>query len=170
MVLKQWINKFSEILKKYRYALIILLIGLVLMAVPGISNNNDVITNDSVDGNTSSLQSLEQKLSSLLSKVEGAGDVEVILTIAAGEEIIYQTNVDEGDSDTSTSKNINTVTVTDSDRNETGLIKQVKTEIYQGAIIVCGGADDPSVRFAIVDAVSRITGLGTNSISVLKMK
>ncbi len=170
MVPKQWINKLTEILKKYRYALIILLIGLVLMAVPGISTSNEVSAEDPVEANTSSVRSLEQKLSSLLSKVEGAGDVEVILTIAAGEEIIYQTNVDQGNSDTSSNSNINTVTVTDSNRNQTGLIKQVKTEIYQGAIVVCRGADDPSVRLAIVDAVSRITGLGTNCISVLKMK
>lgn len=170
MVVKQWINKFANILKKYRYALIVLLIGLILMAIPGVSERAETVSNEILETGTSPVELLEQKLSSLLSKVEGAGDVEVILTIAAGEEIIYQTNDDHADSDTSSSSNTNTVTVTDSNRNQTGLIKQVKTEIYQGAIVVCRGADDPSVRLAIVDAVARITGLGTNCISVLKMK
>ena len=113
---------------------------------------------------------MEDKLSALLSKVQGAGDVEVILTIAAGEEVIYQTNDDNSESDTSTSQNINTVTITDAERNQTGLIKQVRSEVYQGAIVVCRGADDPTVRLAIVDAVCRITGLGSNCISILKMK
>ena len=170
MDIKQWINKITVIFKKYRYALIVLLIGLVLMAVPGITTGGNVRSEDIENVKIPTIQSLEHKLSSLLSKVEGAGDVEVILTIAAGEEIIYQTNIDQGNSDTSSNNHINTVTVTDSDRNQSGLIKQVKTEIYQGAIVVCEGANNPSVRLAIVDAVSRVTGLGANCISVLKMK
>jgi len=39
-----------------------------------------------------------------------------------------------------------------------------------GAVIVCQGADDPQVRLSIVDAVSKVTGLGSDKISVLKMK
>lgn len=167
MEIKQWKNKMGEVFKKYKYAIIVLLVGLILMAFPGFDTD---IKTETVEAPKTSLQSLEQKLSVLLSKVDGAGEVEVILTVAAGEEIIYQTNDDYTDSDSSVSNNINTVTVTDSDRNQTGLIKQVKSETYKGAIIVCSGADDPTVRLAIVDAVSRITGLKTNCISVLKMK
>lgn len=170
MDLKLKINKISDTLKKYRYALIVLLIGLILMAVPSMGSREDTLSMKSVETTKSSVEMLEQKLSALLSKVQGAGDVEVVLTIAAGEEVIYQTNDDNSESDTSTSKNINTVTITDAERNQTGLIKQVKSEVYQGAIIVCRGADDPTVRLAIVDAVSRITGLGSNCISILKMK
>ena len=170
MVPKQWINKFTEILKKYRYALIVLLIGLLLMALPSVSRGINTSEMDSDISSASPAENLEQKLSQLLSKVEGAGDVEVILTIAAGEETIYQTNDDHTDSGDSTSSKVNTVTVTDSNRDQTGLVKQVKNEIYKGAIIVCHGANVPSVRLALVDAVSRITGLGANCISVLKMK
>ena len=170
MDIKKWTDKFGDVLKKYRYALLVLLIGLLLMAVPNVGKGNSVATDGENKTGISSVETLEEKLSSLLSKVEGAGDVEVVLTIAAGEEIVYQTDDDHSNSDSSSSINTNTVTVTDSDRNQTGLIKQVKTEIYQGAIVVCHGADDPSVRLAIVDAISRITGLGANCISILKMK
>lgn len=170
MEIKQWINKIGDVFKKYRYAVIVLLIGLILMAIPEIKSGTSAESNTSVDPGKSSVQSLEQKLSELLSKVDGAGEVEVILTVAAGEEIIYQTNDDCADTDTTFSNNRNTVTVTDSDRNQTGLVRQVKSETYQGAIVVCSGANNPAVRLAIVDAVSRVTGLGANCISVLKMK
>ena len=60
--------------------------------------------------------------------------------------------------------------ITDSDRKEEGLITQVDPPVYQGAIIVCQGADRGAVRLAIVEAVSRVTGLGADRISVLKMK
>ena len=62
-----------------------------------------------------------------------------------------------------------TVTVTDAQRNESGLVRQIVSPKYRGAIIVCGGADDPVVCLAIKDAVSNATGLGTDRISVLKM-
>ena len=49
-------------------------------------------------------------------------------------------------------------------------VQQVLPESYRGAIVVCQGADSPAVKLAIVEAVSRATGLGADSISVLKMK
>lgn len=170
MVISQLQTKLIEFLKKYRYVLIILLIGLILMLMPNKNGNNNINTNEISEVKRSSDDMIEKRLSELLSKVEGAGDVEVMLTVAAGEEIIYQTNEDHSESDTTTDFNIDTVMITDSNRNQTGLVKQVKPEVYQGAVIVCNGADDPSVRLAIVDAVSRVTGLGANCISVLKMK
>ena len=60
--------------------------------------------------------------------------------------------------------------ITDSNRNETGLIHQRNPPKYQGAIILAMGADDPAVKLAIVDAVSNVTGLGADKISVLKMQ
>jgi stage III sporulation protein AG len=73
-----------------------------------------------------------------------------------------QTNENGDDSDT--------VIITDSSRNESGLIRQVNPPVYLGAIVLCQGGDRPSVRLAIVDAVSKVTGLGADRISVLKMK
>jgi len=170
MVPKQWLDRFTEIVKKYRYAIIILLIGLLLMMFPNVGGSKKSTKVEADTIGPSSVEALEHKLSQLLSKVEGAGDVEVILTIAAGEETIYQTNDDYTDSDTSSSSNVNTVTVTSSNRDQTGLVKQVINATYKGAIVVCRGADDPSLRLALVGAVSKITGLGANCISVLKMK
>jgi stage III sporulation protein AG len=170
MAIKQQISKFSEIINKYKYAFLILLIGLILMIGPTLSGNENEDENEITKYELSKTEMFEEKLSVLLSKVEGAGDVDVMLTVAAGEEVIYQTNDDRIDSNASTDVHMNTVTITDSERNQTGLIRQVYPEVYQGAIVVCRGADSPSVRLAIVDAVSRITGLGANAISVLKMK
>ena len=60
--------------------------------------------------------------------------------------------------------------IVDADRKESGLIKQVNPQKYLGAIVVCQGADSPSVRLAITQAVSRIIGLSADKICVLKMK
>ena len=93
-----------------------------------------------------------------------------MLTVASGTETIYQTNSDSSTGGDTQTTRYETVTVTDASRNQSGLIRQVNPPNYLGVIVVCQGADSPSVKLAIVDAVSKITGLGADRISVLKMK
>ena len=42
--------------------------------------------------------------------------------------------------------------------------------VYQGAVVVCQGAGDSRVRLTVVDAVSVLTGLSSDKISVVKWK
>lgn len=39
---------------------------------------------------------------------------------------------------------------------------------FQGALIVCGGGDNPAVKLQIVEAVRALTGLSADRISVCK--
>lgn len=169
MGIKPFLEKLLGIIKKYRYAVLVLVIGLVLMTMPDLSKPTEE-RNAQVTENSAAEVTLEEKLANILTQVDGAGRVQVILTVAAGEEVVFQTDDDETVSTDSTTTKLDTVTVTDADRNQNGLIRQINPAVYQGAIIVCEGADNPTVRLAIADAVSKITGLGTNRISVLKMK
>ena len=155
-------------LKKYRYAVMIIIAGIILMRIPPLNNYLDNTKSTTVV--IEETPTLEEKLAETLSHLHGAGEVCVMLSIAEGERYIYQLNTDTTDQNENKSQRNTTVTVTDSSRNETGLIQQVIPTQYQGAIVLCTGADEPSVRLAIVDAVSKATGLGANHISVLKMK
>lgn len=160
-------RKVNALFKKYKYAFLILLVGLVLMAIPsGRKEKEEVYTETKVE----TVPSVEERIESILSKIDGAGDVEVLLSQAKGERILYQTDMDESVSENGTTNRVSTVLVTDTQRNENGLIVQVEPPVYLGAIVVSKGADNPSVKLAIVEAVSKITGLGANQITVLKMK
>jgi stage III sporulation protein AG len=169
MDIKATFGKIKELITKYRYALLVLLIGLLLMFFPNKEKNASTKVEHKQQTSTIT-ETIEKRLATILSHVSGAGDVEVIITISEGEEIVYQTDDNNSNTNDSVSSNISTVLVTDSERNQTGLIRQINPEIYQGAIILCTGADDPVVRYSIVDAVSKVTGLGANRISVLKRK
>ena len=162
-------KKAVSFLKKYRYALLVLAIGLVLMAIPGKSKEVDAQTDPSPPETAATL-SVSEQLAQVLSQIDGAGRVEVLLTEASGEETIYQTDENTSITDGSSSVQKDTVTVTDAQRNQLGLIRQINPPTYLGAVVVCQGADSPTVKLAIVEAVSRVTGLGTDRISVLKMK
>ena len=169
MELKDNVKKVTDKLHKFRYPILIVVIGLVLMRFPvaGESADNGMV---SVQTETAVDFNLEEDLGRILGRIQGAGDVYVMLTTTRGEEIIYQTDQDISRGTDTASQKFDTVTVTDANRNENGLVRQINPPKYLGAIIVCSGADDPTVRLAIVEAVSKVTGIGANKISVLKTK
>ncbi len=171
MELKKLQDKINPFFQKYKFVILILLIGIVLMMIPGTVSKNSSKKVE-INGNTitETIPSVQNELESILSCMKGAGSVRVMLKESSGTETIFQTSEDSSVSETSSSKKTNVITVTDSDRKEDGLVKQINPPKYQGAIILCQGADDPAVKLAITDAVSKITGLGADKIAVLKMK
>lgn len=161
-------SKAVDSVKKYRFALLVVLLGLALMLIPGKAKDAPETTTNKPT--TSQQQDdLSARLKEILSQINGAGRVEVMLSVAQGEKTLYQSNQDSTGGDNE-SIHMDTVIINDENRAQSGLIQQILPPVYQGAIIVCQGADHPSVRLAIVDAVSKITGLGADRISVLKMK
>lgn len=164
-----WVSVKSrglEGLKKYKYILVVILAGIFLMALP----EKNTQTPQPVQTAAASEPSLQQSLSTLLSKIEGAGKVEVLLTQAEGSETLYQTDEDRSSGETTMERRQTTVLVTNSTREETGLIRQINPPAYQGAVVLCQGGDNARIRLAIVEAVANATGLTTDKITVLKMK
>lgn len=160
-------RKLTEIIKKYRYVILVILIGIGLMLLPvGGEKKTQVTQTPVVQADTD----ITQELAQILTQIRGAGKVQVFLSRSAGEKTIYQSDADTTTSPDGGTKRQETVIVTDGDRAEQPLVQQILPPEYKGAIVVCQGADDASVRLAIVEAVANATGLGTDRISVLKMK
>ena len=168
MDLRKQLNKCSEFIKKYKYVAIVLLVGLILMMFPtGKKSENNTAKKDAV---LIPEETFEEQLSKILQQISGVGSAMVLLTEASGKQTIYQSNSNTSTSNDTTSNQTTTVIVTDSERAQSGLIQQINPPKYLGAIVICQGADSPAVRLAVIDAVSKITGLGSDRISVLKMK
>lgn len=160
-------GKILELGKKYRYALLVLVIGIGLMLLPG--NGRKVQPQEGQPMQEQEQVDISQQLAQILCQIQGAGKVQVMLTVAQGEKIMYQTDEDLASSEGGTSR-WDTVIITGADRGQSGLVHQVIPPVYRGAIVVCEGANKPAVRLSIVEAVSKITGLGADRISVVKMK
>lgn len=152
--------KSTEVIKKYRYALIVLLLGIALMAMPkwGKEDTKEPakVTIDVTDW--------AGELEKILSHIDGVGKVKLMLTLDTGQITVYQSDKSEG------GLRHETVIVTDSNRTQQGLIQHIRYPKYRGAVVICQGAADPAVRLAVVEAVADATGLGADRISVLKMK
>ena len=152
-------------LGKYKYVLFVILIGVVLMLLP-----NKTTRKAEPAETTISEVNEEERIQNILQMVHGAGRVAVYLKTERSEQYIYQTDNDTNSTTDRNDQSKDTVLVTDSERNQSGLIQTVLTPKYAGAVIVCDGADDAYVKLSIVDAVSKATGLGSDKISVLKLK
>ena len=145
-------------LGKYKYALLILAVGLFLMSFSG--KNVDEV-NHAEPVVIVQEESLEERLSSILSQIQGVGEVRVLLTELCGPESVFQTDGAEDRRET--------VIISDGSRGESGLVKQVLAPVYQGAVVVCQGGGNASVRLSVIEAVSNVTGVSTSRITVLKM-
>lgn len=156
-------RRLGEALKQYRYVALVILIGLMLLWLP-TESSTEIPAEEECTAETQI--PLQEELTRLLSSVSGAGRVEVLLTHAKGEETLYQQDVQTFD----TESRRDTILVTGADRGETGLIRQINPPVYQGAVILCQGADSPQVKLAMVEAVKCATGLTADRITVLKMK
>lgn len=163
MAIKQK-QMFLEMFRRYKYVLLVGLIGVGLLLLP---TGGKTETADKSVQPTQSQTTLESQLEQLLTQLQGAGKVKLLLTTAQGEQYIYQTDSNAGQNG---ELRLETVIVTGADRQENPVLQQTVGPVYQGAVVLCQGASDAAVRLAIVEAVSKATGLGADKICVLKMK
>lgn len=145
--------------KKYQYIILIVLIGVFLMLYPSKSKKQETL----IPVQEPAAQDLEAELAVILSRISGVGEAQVLLSEAAGSNTIYQMDTGQNQSHS------DTVIIMDSNRKETGLVKQILPPVYRGAVIACQGADSANVRLAVVEAVKSVTGLSADCITVLKM-
>lgn len=155
-------TQMKELAVKYKYVLVVLIAGLALMLLPGTQQEETVVSMEE----PRQQPGIQQSLEAILSNIQGVGRVQVLLTEAQGTRTIYVSD----ESAASDSRKTDAVILTNSDRTQRGLVSQVIPPVYQGAIIVCQGGDNPAVRLAVVEAVCDATGLSADKISVLKMK
>ena len=152
-------------LARYRYALLVLLLGVGLMLLPSKSERAQDPQPTENPGETP--DSLCRQLEQILSQIDGAGEVHCLLTWAEGSRTIYQT-------DTSRSGNgevkSSTVLVSTGSGTETAVTVGTIGPVWQGVIIVCDGADSAQLRLELTRAVRALTGLSSDQIAVVKRK
>lgn len=156
--------------RKYRYVAIVLLLGIILMLIPTGTKKHDESIPQEIGLEDTHLAITAEELECLLTQIKGAGNVKVLLTCSGGERRVFLTDQRTSSTDNSLSEESTAVMISGSNHSEDAIVSQVIAPQYLGAVIVCKGGDDPIVKYAVVDAVSKATGLGTNKISVLKMK
>lgn len=130
-------------------------------STPAVQSSTAPTTTTSAgEDNAAYIQQLEQRLQTLLEDVDGAGRCSVMVTLASGEETVYATDLEQGET---TSRSEHVIL------GEEALVERVQPPTIQGVAVLCEGGDDSSVQNAVTELVRALTGVGANHITVEKM-
>lgn len=124
---------------------------------------------------------LEEKLETILSKIQGVGEVNVCINYSETSEVVAmynensKTNLTE---ETDTSGGVRKIEETDTQKEiiyqedsgeKTPVTQKIVMPKIEGAIIAAKGASNASVKTNIIQAVEAVTGLSTHKIQVFEM-
>lgn len=140
------------------------------------------ITEETVQVSSTSLYKIDSELEGILSKIEGVGEVNVMITYSQTSQTVPLYNEDRTTKDTEeTDKSGGTRKITESDSKKDIIFKESDGEKQpitqsiispkiEGAIIAAKGAANVDVKTKIVQAVEAVTGLATHKIQVFEMQ
>ena len=151
--------------KKVQYFIIAILFVLLIIILFFFNKTDNKDTSENSYSIENYINSLENKLSNVLSQVEGAGKVEVVISVDSGmenvlatEKIIKDTQYGEESVETPIIVNGNTV-----------IIKELYPKI-KGVLIVSEGAKNINVMRRIQEATVSLLDIDLNQIEILTMK
>ena len=162
--------------------LIILLVGLlmVVIAMPVSDIKSDQTQdeqqvqkaeNASEDTYT---DALETRLENALAKVEGVGNVKVMITLASSSEKVVEkdremtSEVQEGESGEKNTSSSETAVYANGNGEEMPYVKQELSPRIEGVLVIADGGDNAIVIENITEAVQALFGVDTHKIKVMK--
>lgn len=164
-------EKLISYVKKYKYVALVVLAGVVLMLLPSGKGEQQTVSDQPVNVSEAySLAETEKRLERLLGRIRGVGQVQVMLTLKSGSSLQLAENRSTSLRDTENRQDRDVVTLNRGSGYEDVVVTEQTYPVYQGAVVVCQGAGDSSVNLAVIQAVSVLTGLGSDKITVVQWK
>lgn len=156
--------ELKELWGRYKYALLVVLAGMVLLLVPDgeHSRSQQVVEKETVA--RFDLEAMEEKLEHALSRIQGAGEVTVVLTLKEGTRQVLARDTKASDREQSSTA----VVVSQGAGLEQTVPVQNIYPKFQGALVVCDGGSDAGVKLQLLEAVRALTGLSAEKISICK--
>ena len=169
-----WKGLFRPENKKVRSnMMIVLLMGVLLLAAgksfsekPEEGTSSEVMEKMTV----SVERETEGRMAEILSKVEGAGNVDVMLTYRQTEEKTIARNESREENGESLRMEQTAILLEDGDGGTEPLILTETSPVVEGVIIAAQGADQPSVAAALHQAAQALLDVPAHKVAVLKMK
>ncbi len=171
--LKDKFRILYERIKKVKHIEIYIAVGLALIVAviyfstlkksPTTKVDNKI---DNVSPNFSTsgeyIDYLENKLENVITKVKGAGNVEVVVTLEKGFEYIYVT-----EEETRTTSNGTTITTTSVVMvNGQPIIQEEIYPVISGIVVIASGANDIAVKMDILSIIQTVIEIDNSKINI----
>ena len=118
-------------------------------------------------------QDIQKEMEEVLSCVEGAGQVRVMVTYRSGAEQVLATEERREESSKSTEASVQTeqtVVLADNGDGQSPIVLKEQSPIVEGVVIVAEGGEDPVVCGRLTEAAQALLDIPSHKIAVLKMK
>lgn len=157
---------------RFKIPMLFLALGLLLLSFSANGKKTQSAAQEPVPTKETAVpqDETQERLENLLSHIEGVGRVKLLLSQARSAESVYQTDTRRTGGDSGYTEELTTVFFQSSGAQKEPVVTMTRDPVYRGAVVVCDGADSASVRLSVINAVSSLTGLGSDKITVVKMK
>ena len=174
---KRKLPKPLAALLRYKYVLLVAAAGVALLLwpeSPSASLGGSAQESAQTAGAEDALREMESAMEDILEKIQGVGQVDVMLTLQSGGELVLAEDSSLRYSGSTQSpddydRSSQTVTVS-GDSGQDVVVTQEICPQYRGALVVCEGGGSDGVRLQVVEAVSALTGLGADRIAVVQWR
>ena len=119
--------------------------------------------------NTEEARMLEARLEDILSQMQNAGQVRVMVTFDNAQEKVIAADEQKSSGSSGISEASRPVKTSGSG-GESPIILTERMPKIRGVIVIAEGAADISVRFSLAAAVSTVLGIDENSVEVFAMR
>ena len=159
-------------IKKYKYVVLTALLGVLLLLLP--QNGNTAETGSTAPSAAESFdrEALQGEMETILSSLDGVGKLSLMLTVEGGGA--YELAQDEtaslkarGETLEEQTQKTETV-VLGSGTSAEVVVTHSRYPRFVGALVVCEGGDRADVQLKVTQAISALTGLSSDHISVIK--
>ena len=173
-------NKLSKYLNKRNLKILLLIaIGIVSMIVLwGFSTNNEKSSNiqktysNNYISTIDYCEMIENKLIEVLSAVDGAGTVKVMVAVDGSPELVYANEQDQTSSSNSsgsvTTSTYSSPIIIDANGGSSALVMTEILPAIKGVIVVSSGAGNVATKLDLLNAVSTLLDISVNQVTVLK--
>ena len=163
------VQKALQGIKKYKYVLLTALLGVLLLLLP---QNEKAADSGSATPSAAENFDREALQNEILSSLDGVGKLSLMLTVEGGgayelaqdETASLKARGEEVDEQTRKTETV----VLGSGTSAEVVVTHSRYPRFVGALIVCEGGDRADVQLKVTQAVSALTGLSSERISVVK--
>ena len=170
------VSRFKELPDRKRNIILCIIgaIALLIIVVSELFTGDDI---PSPQENRSEyaedyIERTEKELCSILEDIDGAGRVEVMITLESCYENVYakghSTQKDVDDSGEQSQLTEEYVIVKNGSGTEECLVVKVYEPVVKGVAVVAEGADNAQVKKAITETVCALFDISSNKVSVIK--
>ena len=167
----RWKAMFHPNNRKMRSNILLaLLFGIVLLAAGKGFSQTEEKEMAPLEAEVSICRETEQRMEEILSGVEGAGMVDVMLTYRQMEEKIIAQNESREESGETLRTEQTAVLLENANGDVSPFILTESGPVVEGVVITAQGADQPSVAAALHQAAQALLDVPAHKVAILKMK